>query len=350
MMKELTYAIIGCGSFGRQHIRVLKTLDNSKIIALCDKHLEKIQEAQALFGLAGVPVYEDFNKMLEEITPDVVVVATADHAHALATVAALQKGFHVMCEKPMALIKKDCQDMIRAQEETGKILFVGQICRFTPGFVKAKKIVDSGIIGDLYYVESEYAHDYTNVAGVDEWRKHPDREPIIGGACHAIDLLRWIAGDPTEVFAYSTHKNLLDWPVNDTTISVMKFPDDVIGKVFCSIGCKREYTMRTCLYGTKGTIVVNNTDPKLMLYLEKPEDGEGFCGGMFGEEINIAHAIKVPLEGHNVKAEHEQMRASVLEGKEVPTPGIEGAKTVAVCSAVVASAKSGMPVQVDYTF
>jgi predicted dehydrogenase len=288
--------------------------------------------------------------MLKNEDIDVVVVATADKAHKQATVDALKAGCHVMCEKPMSLFVEECEEMVRTADETGKLLMVGQVCRYAPGFVKAKSLVEQGVIGDLYFVESEYAHDYSGREGVDNWRADKDREPIIGGACHAIDLLRWIAGDPIETSAYSNHKMLTDWPVNDTTVAIMKFPNNVIGKVFTSIGCKRDYTMRTVLYGSKGTIIVNNTDPDLTLFLDKIE-GAPFAAGQLAdtEEKLIKHMIKVSINNHNVAEEHRQMLDAVIDGKPLITTGREGARTVMVCRAVVESAKTGMPVKINYT-
>ena len=140
--------------------------------------------------------------------------------------------------------------------------------RYNPNFNRAKKMVEAGDIGELVYVESEYAHDYKHSRGYNDWRVSPEREGVIGGGCHAIDFLRWVAGNPTEVTAYSTHKYLMDWPVNDTTIAIYKFPNHVIGKVFCSIGVKRNYTMRTCLYGTKGTIIFESQGKEIRLFQE----------------------------------------------------------------------------------
>ena len=259
-------------------------------------------------------------------------------------------GCNVMCEKPMALFTEDCAEMIKASKESGKLLMVGQVCRYAPGFVKAKEMVEAGVIGDLFFAESEYAHDYKEVRGVDDWRVDKDREPVIGGACHAIDLLRWIAGDPVETSAYSNHKMLLDWPVNDATVAIMKFPDNVIGKVFASVGCKRDYTMRTVLYGTKGTIIVDNTSPSLTLYLEKSNKNGPFADGFFGDgsERNIKHLINVSVNSHNVSSEHKMMQDAVVNGAKLLTTGEEGAKTVAVCRAVVESAKTGKAVKINY--
>lgn len=336
MEKILRYALIGCGSFGNVHLSTMLKIPGTKIVALCDIHPERYQLLKEQYGLTDAACYTDYNELLAKEEVDVVSVVTADKAHKGATIAALKAGCHVICEKPMSLFTKDCVEMVKTADEMGKLLMVGQVCRCAPGFVKAKELVDAGTIGELYYVESEYAHDYTNIKGIDNWRVDPDREPIIGGACHAIDLLRWIAGDPTDTTAYSNHKVLTDWPVDDTTIAIFKFPNQVIGKVFTSIGCKRNYTMRTVLYGNKGTIIVNNTDPELELFLL--------------QENGSSAGQKIPLEinNHNVQAEHEILRDAILNGTPLVTTGREGARTVAVCRAVVESAETGVPVKIEY--
>ncbi len=349
MEKKLRYAVIGCGVFGNRHIDALSLIDGAEIVALCDKYIEKCEERKAQYNL-NANCYTDHKEMLANEDIDIVAVATSDQAHKQATVDSLKAGCHVLCEKPMALLTEECEEMVKTADETGKLLMVGQVCRYAPGFKKAKDLVEKGVIGELYYVESEYAHDYIKARGTDDWRVTKEREPIIGGACHAIDLLRWIAGDPVATSAFSNHKMLTDWPINDTTVAIMKFPNDVIGKVFTSIGCKRDYTMRTCLYGSKGTIIVNNTDPYLTLYLEEIE-GHPFAAGQLEnlQEKAVRHMIKVEINNHNVREEHLQMIEAVVDGKPLVTPGREGARTVAVCRAVVESAATGKTVDIKYT-
>ena len=209
---------------------------------------------------------------------------------------------------------------------------VGQISRFTPAFEKAKEWVDSGVIGELYYVESEYAHDYMRkMSGVSEWRRDPARHGVIGGGCHAVDLLRWIAGDPTEVFAYGVHKLLPMVDYDDATISVMKFPNKVIGKVFVSTGCKRDYTMRTVLYGTKGTIICDNTSPTMKLFTT---DEQGVTK-LPGEDVPIE------VRNHNAFREVEVFADAILGKAPLTMTAEEGAKTVATCMAIVDSAEAG---------
>ncbi len=335
MEKTLRYGLVGCGSFGNAHLAQMTKIEGIQVVALCDIHPESCDLLKERYHL-DANCYTDYREMLKAETLDVVTIAAVDKVHCGATIAALEAGCHVMCEKPMSLFTEECVDMVNKAEEVGKLLMVGQVCRCAPGFIKAKELVEDGAIGELYFVESEYAHDYTHVRGVDDWRVDPDREPIIGGACHAIDLLRWIAGNPIETTAYSTHKVLTDWPVADTTVAIFRFPNEVIGKVYTSIGCKRNYTMRTVLYGTRGTIIVNNTDPELELYTL--------------QENGSSALTRIPLEinNHNVQAEHETFLDSILHGTPLVTTGREGARTVAVCRAVVASAKTGKPVEIVY--
>ncbi|MBO5869056.1 MAG: Gfo/Idh/MocA family oxidoreductase [Oscillospiraceae bacterium] len=169
---------------------------------------------------------------------------------------------------------------------------------------------------------------------------NPQREGFIGGGCHAVDLLRWIAGNPTEVTAYSNHKYLTDWPVDDTTIAIMKFPTDVIGKVFCSIGIHRPYTMRTVINGTNGTLIFDAKDETMTLYAGDRATGKGYSK----KQVIPAHAT----DAHNMAGEVADFLNALINGTPMPIPALEGASTVAVCRAAVESAHSGMPQKVKY--
>ncbi len=337
----LRYAVVGIASMGRSHIEGILNCPMTTLAAVCDIREELAKACAADYGLERY--YTDLDMMLQNEDIDVVIICTPDQVHREQTVAALRAGCHVLCEKPMALELDDCRAMVQASRESGKKLMIGQVCRKAPGFVKAKELVDAGVIGELFFVESEYAHDYARIPGMGGWRIDPVhlRYPVIGGGCHAIDLLRWIAGDPTETFAYSNRKMLTTWPVDDCTVAVLKFPNDVIGKVFTSVGCKRTYTMRTVLYGSKGTIFTDNTSPEITLQLEKLDaDGKYLC---IEEE-----KIPVEINNHNVTSEIEEFSDAILNDKPVPTDGLQGAYTVAVGRAIVESAETGRPVRIDY--
>jgi predicted dehydrogenase len=152
------------------------------------------------------------------------VVCTPDSFHREQSVKALEAGYHVLCEKPLAMRLDECEEIIKATRASNKKFMVGQVCRKTPAFALMKEMVARGDIGEVFYVESEYAHDYVNILSPGNWRTDPLRNGVVGGGCHAMDLLRWYVGDPEEIFAYGVHKLLPQVPYDDTHISVLKFP------------------------------------------------------------------------------------------------------------------------------
>ena len=345
MSKKVRLGVIGTGSFCGCHFPGIEKAENAVAVACCDIDPEKVERRAKQFGIEST--YTDYHELLAREDIDAVTLPLPDQVHKQVVIDALKAGKHVLCEKPMALSIEECKEMIKAAKESGKQLMVGQIGRHTPAFLKAKELLDQGAIGELFLVESEYAHDYSRAPGTNGWRKTPEREPIIGGGCHAVDLIRMLAGNPEEVFAYANNKSLTDWPIHDCSVAVMKFPSGVIGKVMNSHGCKRTYTMRSTLYGTKGTIIFDNTSPTLSLFQERFTDAEPL-GDMNQQLLEIK--IPVAINNHNFEGEVTEFCDCIAEGKPVPTDGVEGASTVAVCLAIVESFKTGEKVKVDYNF
>lgn len=336
MEKKITVANIGM-KFGMSHIEGAMAY-GAEIAAICDCDMENLRFAGERYSIPEEKWVSDYTELLDNKEIDVVTVAVPDQLHKKISCDFLRAGKHVLCEKPLALTREDLKEIIEAEKASGCKFMVGQICRFTPSFIKAKEIVDSGVIGDVYFIESEYAHDYMKL--VDNWRADPLRHGVVGGGCHAVDLIRWIAGDPVEVFAYGTHKLLPTVAYDDATVAIMKFNENLMGKVFVSTGCKRDYTMRTCIYGTKGTLICDNTSPTMTLFTTDSE-------GVVNEKPEI---IEIEVNNHNAAKEFSVFAEAITENKPVLTDALEGAKTVEVCLAIVESSTTGRPVKPVYAF
>jgi len=343
--KKIRLGMIGAGGFAYSHLNGIKGLDCAEIVAISDIDIEMAKEKSEIYNIPFY--YHDHLELLARDDIDAVTLPLPDQVHAQIAIDAMRAGKHVLCEKPMALTKEDCSNMVKTARETGMQLMIGQIGRYTPAFVKAKEIVDSGEIGELMFIESEYAHDYSKLGGAGGWRVTPERHPILGGGCHAIDLIRMIAGNPEEVFAYANNKVLVDWPINDTTVAIMKFPNGAIGKVFNSHGCKRRYTMRTVVQGTKGTLIFDNSNRDISIYMDEFRGEDGYFGSA---QRNVEMRIEVQVNNHNTEAEIKDFCQYLLNGEPVKTDGVEGASTVAVGLAIVESVETGLPVKVDYNF
>ena len=334
-MSIIRYGIIGLG-MGYTHMQGIKGLNNATTVAVCDLDENCIKRAQELEPNAVG--FKDYKELIALENVDAVVVATPDQLHAEMVEETLKAGKHVLCEKPLALTFDDCKRIVKAADNSDKKFMVGQICRFTPSFKKAKEMIDAGEIGELFFVESEYAHDYEKISGRPyNWRKDPLRHGFLGGGCHAVDLLRWIAGNPQEVSAFSNHKMLKDWPTEDCTVAIMKFPNDVIGKVFVSTGCKRNYTMRSAFYGSKGTIIVDNTSHYMQVFKT-----EAHCG------FHTPMLYPVEINNHNAGAEISAFNDVILGKAPLETDARAGAFTVIASLAAIESARTGKYVKPNY--
>ncbi len=337
MHNKLSVGVIGL-SMGRHHLKGLVDR-NIEVAAICDINPEFLKREGDLHHIPEEKRFTDWRDLLKLDGMNAVLIITPDQLHREMSEAFLSAGKHVMCEKPLAIVREDLNAIVAAAEKANTVFMVGQICRFTPAFVKAKQLVDEGVIGELYYMESEYAHDYAKI--MHDWRADPNRHGVVGGGCHAVDLLRWFGGDVQEVFAYGTHLLLPTAPYNDATVALMKWSDRLMGKVFVSTGCKRPYTMRTQLWGTKGTILCDNTSDTMQLFT-LGEDG-----------ISVKpepEIIPVDINNHNVCHEFDVFADHILNGTPVSMTAKEGAKTVATCMAIVDSSMTGKVVVPDYNF
>lgn len=335
----LNIAVIGCGpGMAALHMEGVVANEKARLYAICDTDEQRLQDRKQQFGVEIAVT--DYKKLVEDPKVDAVVIVTPDQLHLEMTVAFLRAGKDVLCEKPMALNVADCEEMLRVEKETGRKLMIGQICRCTPAFVQAKELIEAGRIGELFFVESEYAHNYIKARGFNDWRVVPQRHGFIGGGCHAVDLLRWIAGDPTEVYAYSSHKCLTDWPTDDSTIAIYKFPNNVAGKVFVSTGCMRNYTMRSVFYGTKGTIICDNKSETMQLFEhEDPQSTSDFT---------VPKELPVMINNHNATEEIRIFVEALYADEPMPVSAMEGASSVAVACATIEAAAKGVPVQIKY--
>ncbi len=355
--KILNVGVISCSGMAEGHMKGVIAHPQAKLVAVCDIDLEKAKTVAERRGVDRV--YQDYKELLAQPDIDAVIIVTPDHLHREMAIDALEAGKHVLCEKPLALNRDDLNAIAAAVKKSDKKFMVGQICRYTPAFKATKEIIDRGEIGDVVFVETEYAHNYEKILKACEdwksdparWRSNPERNGVVGGGCHAVDLLRWLVGaDPEEVRAYSTKKIFTDLPYDDTHIALMKFPNNVMAKVFVSVSCKRNYTMRTAVYGTKGTIVCDNKNSTMEIY--RSEIAGATEGSLIPNKPNSEVAVRFPITiaNHNAAAEFEEFASIILEDKEVTTTVFEGAKSVAACFAICEAAEKGQPVVPDYNF
>lgn len=153
----LRVGIVGFGFMGRMHYRCWKALGDVQVAAICDADPNALDNAAETHGniagaegevdMTGVQFYTELGQMIRQESLDAVSITVPTHLHPDATVAALEAGVHVLCEKPMALHVAEANRMIEAARRSRKLLQIGHCIRFWPEYAKAKEIVDSGEYG-----------------------------------------------------------------------------------------------------------------------------------------------------------------------------------------------------------
>lgn len=210
MNKKLKVAIIGCGGIANgKHLPSLSKLNEVEISAFCDISIEKAQLAADKFGAVGVKVYEEYQELLKDSSIDIVHVCTPNDTHAEISIAALESGKHVLCEKPMAKTAADARRMAEAAKRTGKKLTIGYNNRFRADSMYLKQVCYNGELGDIYFAK---AHAVRR-RGVPTWGVFLDEEkqgggPLIDIGTHALDLTLWLMNnyEPRVVLGTAYHK------------------------------------------------------------------------------------------------------------------------------------------------
>jgi len=154
--------IIGLGFMGRMHLEDYQKHPEVKIVAVSDTIAKKlkgdlsgggnISTEKDIFDFTGIRTYEEADELIADEDVDLVDICLPTHLHAEFTIKALNKGKHVLCEKPMAGCLEECDSMIEAAEKAGKKLMIGQCLRFWPEYEVLKDYVENGKMGKLVYL------------------------------------------------------------------------------------------------------------------------------------------------------------------------------------------------------
>ena len=193
-MKKIKVGIIGCGFIANgKHLSCLARIEGVEVVAFCDLTLEKARASARKFGTPDALVCSDYHDVLKSPDIDVIHVCTPNSSHSEITVAALNAGKHVMCEKPMAKTAAEARAMLDASKKSGKLLTIGYQNRFREDSLFMKNLAQSGELGDIYFAKA-FA---TRRRGVPTWGVFMDKEqqgggPLIDIATHALDLTLWM--------------------------------------------------------------------------------------------------------------------------------------------------------------
>ena len=269
--------IIGCGKIAQvRHIPEYADHPQARLAGFYDLNQERARELAEKWGGKA---YSSWEEMLADPGIDVVSICVANNAHAQLSIAALQAGKHVLCEKPMATTLADCEAMVAAARESGKFLMIGQNQRLTKAHQKARELVENGTLGKILTFRTTFGH-----GGPETWSVDPgkntwffDKSKAAMGAMadlgiHKTDLIQYLLGQTvveTTAKVTTLDKRGADGQligVDDNAICIYRMSGGAMGTMTASWTFYGAEDNSTVLYGTKGILRIYD-DPAYSLKL-----------------------------------------------------------------------------------
>ena len=341
-MKKIRFGIIGYGHIGKRHAQRILENEQAELIAVCDNKEHEMEEAPS-----GVFKTTDHNELLQIEKIDVVCVATPNYLHAPMSVDSLNKGKHVLCEKPMALNVLDTNKMILAAQRNKRELFVVKQNRFNPPIQKTKELLEKNALGDiLFFVINCFWNRNADYYLNSDWKGSKEK---YGGTLftqfsHFIDIAYFLFGDFVSVQAIGENMNHADTiEFEDTGVINFELANGSLGSLnYTTCSYKQNLEGSISIFGTKGTMKIGgqylnvldyyNIEDVTIKNLEpgNPSNDYGFYqGSMSNHDISIANVI------------------NTINGKEViATSAFEGMKVVQLIESAYESMISGKKIRI----
>ena len=223
-------AVIGLGDVASVHLDAYELLDNLNITAVCDVQENVVQQVASRFSAAA---YTDYKALLSAATYDLILVLTPASTHCEIVSVVAAAGFHVLCEKPLAVTLEDGQAMVKACAEAGVKLFYGSCYRYLPAVKKAREIIQAGIIGDVQLMTEQLIGG----AGLAAYRQlgpihYPKGGPggagmgLVDHGVHLIDIFSWLSGSK---IVRAEGKGQLSGAPAISEVMSMYFENDAVG-------------------------------------------------------------------------------------------------------------------------
>lgn len=222
-MGKLKVGIIGTGSLANFHIEAYRSIPGVEITALCDNNILRARQSAEVFGIEET--YDDYKKMLASSNIDAVSVITWNNTHAPITIAALEAGKHVLCEKPPALNCDEAKKVEEAARKSGKLVMFGFVRRFAQNTILLKEFIEKGDLGELYYIKTGFLRRCGNPGGWFAVKDISGGGPLIDLGVHVIDLAIYLMGRPKPVSVFGSTYNRIGNRSNIRGISCYRAAD-----------------------------------------------------------------------------------------------------------------------------
>jgi predicted dehydrogenase len=331
MTRTLRAAVIGLGSMGANHARVLSDTPGVELVAVADANPVAVNKTIAGRPIPGFP---DAVSLLRETRPDMVSIVVPTQLHEEVALQAIAAGANVLVEKPIAATLDAARRIAVAAEQAGLVLTVGHIERFNPAVQELKRRLDAGQGGPVLQVRARRVGPFPH--------RIRDVGVIYDLGPHDIDIMRFLLGDEIDrVFAES--RSHIATGNEDMFAGLVRFHRGAMGTLDINwLTPTKERTLTVLC--EKGMFVVDYAAQSLAFY-------ENFDAA--AREGRYASVTEGPMTRYPIpnreplRVELEAFRDAVLAGGPPPVSALDGMAALAIAEALVRSGETGMPVQVE---
>ena len=329
---KLKVGVVGAGFAGRAHMQGYKNVEDADLIAVCDVGKERAQEAAEKHGIPNV--FTDYEEMLKLDELDAISVCLPNVLHMPVTVAGLEAGKHVLCEKPLAANAEQAAKMVEAAEKSGKTLAMSLNFRYRSDALTAKKLIEAGELGEIYYAKTAMLRNNAIPRGWFHVKERSGGGPLLDLAAHVLDVTWWLMGRPEPVSASGSTfaklgvagKAMGSWGVGygdgpvdieDMAVGLIRFKDGQSLSVEVSWALHSPPTEYCHVFGTEGGVSVFP---------------------------NFAIHKDPSVEAPKMEPDQDRIREfvrNVLDGTEPLGPGRDGLKVMRMLDAIYKSAETG---------
>ena len=338
-MRRFRFGLIGCGRIAPNHARNIAEIENAELKAVCDVIPEKAQNYSQTYGGDS---YTDYRRVIERRDIEVISIATPSGIHASIGIEAAEAGKHVIVEKPMALSLYDADQLIKACKKNQVYLGVCHQNRYNKVVQKLRHALDDGRFGKLTHAVASirWFRDQSYFEQ-DSWHGTWDQDGgvLMNQSIHNIDLLLWMMGQPSNVFA-KVATRLRNIEVEDLGLGMISFQSGAYGMIEASSTVFPKNLEETLnIFGEKGTVVLGGTSiNKIEVWRFADElDNEAEVIQEIGENPPNIYGF-----GHRTL--YQRFMNAIENEREFDIPGEEGRKGLELILGMYHSSLSNAPI------
>ncbi|MBD1228156.1 Gfo/Idh/MocA family protein [Xenorhabdus griffiniae] len=342
--RKIKFALVGCGRISKNHFNSLEVhKNNAELVAVCDTDPVALNAATEKTGAKG---FDNLHNMLDNISADIIILTTPSGLHPEQAIACLEKGFHVITEKPMATRFSDGEEMVKAADKAGKRLFVVKQNRLNATLQLLKRAVEEKRFGQINMVHLNVfwtrPQDYYDQAA---WRGtwEFDGGAFMNQASHYIDLLEWLIGPVRDIQAMmSTH---LDIEAEDTGVLNIRWRNGALGSVavtMCTYPKNLEGSIT--ILGEKGSVRVGG------LAVNEIQEWNFADEKDYDQQVKNANYETTSVYGFGHPLYYKNV-IDVMRGEAEPiTDGREGLKSLELLIAAYLAARDNKTVSLPLVY